>query len=268
MDPRRDPRLTVHAPRSPAGWLRAWAARAPWPRIVAGSFAVILFGASFAADWLREPEPEWELGMIEVSGGEVLFTEWPDLRENYQIWVREGRRRDAAACIVIPPRQRERLLAEAPPGRTRFFTGVDLGGPAEAASCGGRGSRNAAIDFDTLQPVPCGIDAFVGNRFACPGRPPSRVTSEPPLELWDYYPAAALRAEQEGPARVRVTRDGSGTPTGCTVVQSSGHPLLDRQTCRLVGTDPLFTPDAMERPDRIGEPVEQTIRWQLELERH
>ncbi|HEV2747863.1 MAG TPA: energy transducer TonB [Allosphingosinicella sp.] len=268
MDPRRDPRLTVHEPRSPLRRLRAWAEGVGWERLLAFLVAAILAAASLALDWFDEPDADWELGLVAISDdGELLFTEWPDVRENYRVWVREGRRRDEAHCLAIPPRQRERLLAEAAGKSVLAFTGVELGGPAEAEGCGGRGSRTAEIDFDTLSWVPCGVDTFVANRFACPGRRPSRVTSEPPLEGWEYYPRDALHAEQEGAVSVRVTRDASGTPTGCTVAASSGHAVLDRQTCRLVGTDPLFTRDEMEAPERIAEPIEQTIRWQLEEER-
>jgi TonB family protein len=233
MDLRRDPRLTVYEPRSPVRRIGAWTARAPWGRLGGPLLGAVLVGGSFALDWFEGPETEWELGLVAVSrGGEVAFTGWPELQENYRLWVREGRRREAGLCLDIPAEQRERLIAEAPGGRVLAFSGVDLGAAGDAEACGGRGSRTAEIDFDTLGWVPCGVDAFVANRFACPGRPPSRVVSEPPLEGWEHYPLEAGRAGQEGTARVRGTRDRSGTPTACAVLASSGHAALDRQTCR------------------------------------
>jgi TonB family protein len=267
MDPRRDPRMTVYEPRSAVRRIGAWAARAPWGRLAGPLLGAVLVGGSFALDWFEEPETEWELGLVAVSREGVTFTQWPELRENYQIWVREERRREAGLCLEISPEQRERLIAEAPGGRVLAFAGVDLGEAGDAEGCGGRECGAAEIDFDTLGWVPCGVDAFVANRFACPGRPPSRVVSEPPLEGWDHYPLEARRAGQQGTARVRVTRDQSGTPTACAVLASSGHAALDRQTCRLVGTAPLFTPDELEAPERIGEAIVQNVTWRLEGER-
>ena len=47
----------------------------------------------------------------------------------------------------------------------------------------------------------------------------------------DDYPAAALRAGEEGRVRVTVASDPGGLPTGCSVAMSSGYMSLDNGTC-------------------------------------
>ncbi|GAA4718127.1 energy transducer TonB [Sphingomonas lutea] len=58
--------------------------------------------------------------------------------------------------------------------------------------------------------------------------------------LQSYYPARALAAREQGPVGFRVKIDASGQPTECQVTQSSGYPLLDKETCDLITLRAVF----------------------------
>lgn len=79
------------------------------------------------------------------------------------------------------------------------------------------------------------------------------------------YPPKSRRLNQEGTVRVRVLVDRDGVPQDCGIVDSSGHPDLDRATCE------KFLTTRYERPtNRSGENVQvrfmQTITWVLSPE--
>jgi TonB family protein len=48
------------------------------------------------------------------------------------------------------------------------------------------------------------------------------------------YPPRALAAREEGAVGFKVTFDDKGSVTQCEVTHSSGHPLLDQETCNLI----------------------------------
>jgi protein TonB len=78
------------------------------------------------------------------------------------------------------------------------------------------------------------------------------------------YPADAVRNEEEGTVRVRLSVGTDGRVTGCTVVGSSGSSSLDRATCSVLQRKARFTP----AKDQNGNPIADTvmappIRWQL-----
>jgi TonB family protein len=64
---------------------------------------------------------------------------------------------------------------------------------------------------------------------------------------WDtflkLYPARALAAHEEGAVGFSVTIDRSGGVTQCQVTHSSGHPLLDQETCNLITLHAQFQPE-------------------------
>jgi len=81
----------------------------------------------------------------------------------------------------------------------------------------------------------------------------------------DDYPPSALRNEEQGTVRVRLTVDASGRVTGCSVTASSGSSQLDQTTCRLLQRRARFTPAR----DNTGQPIGDTvnsppIRWQIQ----
>ena len=57
------------------------------------------------------------------------------------------------------------------------------------------------------------------------------------------YPPRAIAAREEGAVGFRVTIDAKGLVTGCEVTHSSGHPLLDQETCKIITMNAEFKPE-------------------------
>src|SRR5690242_16258814 len=55
---------------------------------------------------------------------------------------------------------------------------------------------------------------------------------------WDIfqklYPPRAIKAREEGAVGFVVMIDAKGAVTQCQVTKSSGHPLLDQETCNII----------------------------------
>lgn len=93
-------------------------------------------------------------------------------------------------------------------------------------------------------------------------------SSAPPLSARDTwlttadYPLGALRRGEEGVVRFEVGIGVDGEPTRCEIVQSSGYPELDSQTCTMLMLRARFRP-AMQ----AGKPVESSwrssVRWMI-----
>jgi TonB family protein len=83
---------------------------------------------------------------------------------------------------------------------------------------------------------------------------------------WDVflklYPPRALAAREEGAVGFKVTLDSKGSVTRCEVTHSSGHPLLDQETCNLVSMNALFKPDPGMSPSQVRT-SEGLIAWKL-----
>lgn len=79
----------------------------------------------------------------------------------------------------------------------------------------------------------------------------------------DDYPAAAIRAEEQGKVGVRLTVSAHGLASACTVTESSGSAILDQTTCLVFERRARFTPAR----DTAGETTEGSfataILWQL-----
>lgn len=64
---------------------------------------------------------------------------------------------------------------------------------------------------------------------------------------WDIfqklYPPRAIAAREEGDVGFTVTLDSKGDVTACQVTKSSGHPMLDQETCKVVTLNAQFNPD-------------------------
>lgn len=61
------------------------------------------------------------------------------------------------------------------------------------------------------------------------------------------YPPAAIFNRQEGIVAFNLEVNGDGRPSQCTIVESSGHPVLDTKTCELMMDRARFTAAAGER---------------------
>jgi protein TonB len=82
-------------------------------------------------------------------------------------------------------------------------------------------------------------------------RGPTRALPRMPGSISNMdYPAAALRAGEEGIVEYEVRIGADGRAERCTILVSSGSAILDMTTCRLIQTRVRFTParDADGRP--------------------
>lgn len=61
--------------------------------------------------------------------------------------------------------------------------------------------------------------------------------------LHRYYPAAAKAAGEQGIVGFKLTLDRDGDPTACVVTHSSGHALLDNETCSLLLLHARYQPE-------------------------
>ena len=77
------------------------------------------------------------------------------------------------------------------------------------------------------------------------------------------YPAAALRAEDQGTTRFRLTVGADGRVSVCTITGSSGSSALDAATCRIMKSRARFTPARNSDGQPTGDTVTNAIRWVL-----
>jgi len=93
--------------------------------------------------------------------------------------------------------------------------------------------------------------------------PPRPVTPVATYLSNDDYPAAALRAEEEGTTQVRLTIGPDGRVANCQISRSSGSNALDRATCRILQRRMKFHPAL----NRKGRPAtgrfEARVSWRL-----
>jgi TonB family protein len=76
------------------------------------------------------------------------------------------------------------------------------------------------------------------------------------------YPPRAIAAREEGAVGFKVTLDSQGQVTRCEVTHSSGHPLLDNETCVLVTMHAQFKPEGTGSPSQ-ERTREGMIAWKL-----
>jgi len=76
------------------------------------------------------------------------------------------------------------------------------------------------------------------------------------------YPPRALAAKEEGAVGFKVTIDGTGAVTQCQVTHSSGHPLLDEETCNLITLHAEFKPETEGSRSQLRT-REGVIAWKL-----
>lgn len=126
-----------------------------------------------------------------------------------------------------------------------------------------------------IKPLPPIIPARPAETIVLPAPPPPQPAPPRKVEaarakanLASYvsnadYPAAALRSEDEGTTRFRLTVAPDGKVSACTVTQSSGSRVLDEATCRIMKRRARFTPargsDGRPTSDTVG----SAIRWEL-----
>ncbi|MCS6986791.1 MAG: energy transducer TonB [Sphingomonadaceae bacterium] len=79
----------------------------------------------------------------------------------------------------------------------------------------------------------------------------------------DDYPAASLRACEQGAVTVRVTIATDGRVRQCDVVQSTGFPRLDEKTCEVALRRWRYNP-AKEGNTPVEATITQRVRWVVE----
>ena len=80
----------------------------------------------------------------------------------------------------------------------------------------------------------------------------------------DDYPASALRNEEEGTTRFRLTVGTNGRVTDCTVTSSSGSPALDSATCRIMRARARFTPARDSSGNPTSDTYSSSITWRIQ----
>jgi len=76
------------------------------------------------------------------------------------------------------------------------------------------------------------------------------------------YPQRAPKAHEEGAVGFLVTLNNKGDVTNCQVTQSSGHPILDEETCKLITLNAVFKPDPNLSPSQT-KTSPGVITWKL-----
>lgn len=99
-----------------------------------------------------------------------------------------------------------------------------------------------------------------------PDSAPAPAPAQTVTTNWDIfqklYPARAIAAHEEGLVGFLVTLDNQGAVRRCQVTHSSGHPLLDEETCKLITMNALFKPDPGLSPSQT-KTSEGVINWRL-----
>ena len=77
------------------------------------------------------------------------------------------------------------------------------------------------------------------------------------------YPINALRSEDQGTTRFRLTVGANGRVTNCEILSSSGSSALDAATCRIMKSRARFTPARNDAGQPTSDSVSSAIRWVL-----
>lgn len=110
------------------------------------------------------------------------------------------------------------------------------------------------IQVAVAPPAPPPPPRFTAKGATPKGNPGSWATN-------DDYPTGALRREEQGTTRFRVTVGPDGRVTGCTITGSSGSSELDNTACSLITRRARFNPAT----DGDGNPTTgsyaNAVRW-------
>ncbi|RYD68608.1 MAG: energy transducer TonB [Sphingomonadales bacterium] len=79
----------------------------------------------------------------------------------------------------------------------------------------------------------------------------------------DDYPAAALRAEQEGTVGFKLDVDAAGAVLNCAITTSSGSALLDVTACSLIKRRARFNPAQNAAGVKIAGTFESRFTWRI-----
>lgn len=184
--------------------------------------------------------------------------------------VRAGQVRDFAA----PPQPHSLGLSRSAEAGRGLLAQLAAGGAVEVADS--NGALIERVDLGDVGPAlaqlgPCMTEAATAANFPPPPPPPPPRAARPPSPIVPIhrlfsdgdYPAEAVKARQQGNVRFRLMVNKEGRVEHCRITGSSGSPVLDSATCRLVRARARFTPAL----DAKGKPAPDTfsavIAWRL-----
>jgi protein TonB len=108
-----------------------------------------------------------------------------------------------------------------------------------------------------------GLAGFAAPAAAQMATPPVPRGSPVSWVTYQDYPAAALRAREQGVVGFRLDVDATGKVTDCTITRSTRSPVLDETSCGLLRRRGRFVPAS----DAHGQPVagtwENRFEWQI-----
>ena len=81
--------------------------------------------------------------------------------------------------------------------------------------------------------------------------------------VFQNYPPRALAAGEEGPVFFNVTLDEDATAISCQVTHSSGFPLLDEETCKLIVGHAVFKSARDASGHLVRQETEGVVNWTL-----
>ncbi len=77
------------------------------------------------------------------------------------------------------------------------------------------------------------------------------------------YPVQALREQRQGTVGFSLQISSQGMVTSCEITASSGSPMLDEETCRLITLRAKFTPAKNAKGFAIRSKYRNRVRWQI-----
>jgi periplasmic protein TonB len=80
----------------------------------------------------------------------------------------------------------------------------------------------------------------------------------------DDYPPEAVANDWGGTVRIKLEISNTGDVSGCHILRSSGHVVLDAKTCEIMVKRARFKPARNASGKAVSDTVEQTIHWALE----
>lgn len=81
--------------------------------------------------------------------------------------------------------------------------------------------------------------------------------------LLKYYPKRALAAGEQGLVGFKIRLDKNAHPTNCEVTHSSGHRLLDEETCQVILSHAVFKPVKDEAGNKVNQVTEGVVNWKI-----
>lgn len=112
-------------------------------------------------------------------------------------------------------------------------------------------------------PAPGGVKTVVDALAALEAQSKPKLLNSGEVVRAEDYPHEAIQAEEQGLVRMRLTVNGQGRVTDCTIVQSSGSATLDRHSCSLYATRARFQVTRNKAGKPMPTSFEQNVTWAL-----